>query len=186
MKSLAVIAVCALIAFWVHKKYESDNVYFEKVAPDRSNMSIAERGFLALEREHDLQIKKEESVLRKFQTGELSQEEYEEYLKRRAANERAEHNQAVEDLGNMFDPEKGMFSAAFKMASNPEFKKKKQIEKLENEIKKIISGMSDDSEGATKMKFLGIKWMPVGNTKIDNEMTSYYDEKVSRLIKQVN
>jgi len=169
----------------VHKKYESDNAYYEKIAPDRSNMTIAERGFLALEREHDLEIKKEESVLRKYQTGELSQEEYEAYLKRRTASEREEHNQAVEDLGNVFDPEKGMFSGAFKMASNPEFKKTKQIEKLETEIRKVISEMGTDSESTTKMKFHGIKWVPIGNTKIDDEMSVYYEKKISKLIKQV-
>jgi hypothetical protein len=186
MKSLAVIAVCVLIAFWVHKKYEADNAYYEKTAPDRSNMTIAERGFLALEREHDLEIKKAETVLRKYQTGELSQEEYEEYLKRRTANEREEYNQGVEDLGNMFDPEKGMFSGVIKMASNPELKKIKQIEKLEIEIRNVISKMGTDDESTTKMKLHAVKWVPIGNEKIDNEMSEYYETKISNFIKQLS
>jgi len=118
MKSLALIAICALIAFWVHKKYESDNVYYDVVAPNRSNMTIVERLFLALERENDLEIKYEESVLRRYQTGELSQAEYEEFLNRRAENERKELNDAYVDLANMWDPNKGMFSGMLKLLSN--------------------------------------------------------------------
>ena len=186
MKYFSVIAICAVIAFWVYKKYESDNQYYNNVAPDRSNMNIAERALLALEREHELELRKEETVLRKYQNGELSQDQYEDYLKKKAEQNRSEQQQAIEDIGNMFDPDKGMFSGASKMASKPQFKKQTQIDKLEREIQKILSSLEIEQINVIKIKLMGIKWIPIDNKIIDEEMTKFYKDKISTLINEIN
>ena len=186
MKYFSIIAVCAVIAFWVFKKYESDNQYYDNVAPDRSNMSIAERALLALEREHDLELRKEETVLRKYKNGELSQDQYNEYLKKKAEQDRSEQQQVVEDLGNMFDPDKGMFSGVIKMGSKPQFKKQKQIDKLERDIQKTLSLLENDQTNVIKIKLRGIKWIPIDNKVIDEKMTKFYKNKISTLINEID
>jgi hypothetical protein len=45
--------------------------------------------------------------------------------------------------------------------------------------------MSQDNPSITKARLSVIKWIPVGNSKIDEEMNRYYTERVEALMSHI-
>ena len=182
MRELAVMVVAVAVGVVMYAQYSSDERYYDTVAPSREDVNPLERATLVLQREIDIEQRKEASVLQKFESGEMSLAEYEEYLERKSAREIEE---AYESMGRMFDPEKGMFSGAIKMAQKPEVRKRAQIKKLDTELRDVVSAMAQDNPATTKARLSLIKWMPVGDAKIDEEMDRYYAERVNALMSQI-
>ena len=60
-----------------------------------------------------------------------------------------------------------------------------QIKKLDTELRDVISAMAQDNPATTKARLSLIKWMPVGEAKIDEEMDRYYAERVDALMSQI-
>ena len=185
MRELAVMVVAVAVGAVMYAQYSKDERYYDAVAPSREDMNPLERATLVLQREIDIEQREETSVLQKFESGEMSLTEYEEYLERKSAREQREIEEAYESIGSMFDPEKGMFSGGVKMAQHPEFRKREQIKKLDAELKDVISAMSQDNPSITKARLSVIKWIPVGNSKIDEEMNRYYTERVEALMSHI-
>lgn len=183
MKHISVIVICFLVGFVVYIKFESDNMYYDRIySKDRNNLTIAERGLMAIEREHDLEIRKEEAVLRDYENGKISLEEYENYLQRKLEEENKENEDALEFIGNLYDPEKGMFSGAYKMAMSPKFKKEKQIKELDKTINNLIQDLENENKEIIVIKLKQTTWVPVGDKEIDQEMTKFYEKKIKVIL----
>ena len=148
-------------------------------------LGFAERGISALEREHNLELEKEAAVLRSFEKGEMSREEYQEYLDQKSQAEQRETEEAFAMLKDMYDPEKGMFSGVTKLAKDPSYKKSDQQRKLDKEIKEIIADIGSVSNQAIITRLHLVAWAPVGDPSIDREMTEYYEKKIERAIKSL-
>jgi hypothetical protein len=173
------------VAFWVYKKFEQDNLYYETVAPNRGDMNFLERSVLSLERERDLEISREEAVLRKYQSGEIDQGQYEMYLENQRKKEMQELDDAFESMGKMYDPDKGILSGAIKMKSMPEFQKSDQVKMLDERIDRVVSELGKVSSELTIVKLRSISWTPIGDSKIDKEMTRHYERKVGTIINEL-
>lgn len=185
MKEVVAITIALLLGALLYTNYQSNDKYYDAVAPSRGEMNLLERSALVLEREIDIEQRKEESVLKRFESGEMTLAEYEDYLDRRSKREQKEIEDAFSSMGSMYDPDKGMFSGAFKMAQKPAFKQREQIKKLDAELKTIVSEMSRDDPSVTKAKLSIIKWVPTGDAKIDDEMDKHYQGQVETLLKQM-
>jgi hypothetical protein len=148
-------------------------------------LGFAERGISTLEREHKLELEKEEAVLRKFARGELSREEYQEYLDQKSQAEQRETEEAFAMLKDMYDPEKGMLSGVMKLANDPSNRKSDQQRKLDKEIKEIIADIGSVSNQAIITRLHLVAWAPVGDPSIDQEMTDYYEKKIERAIESL-
>ena len=148
-------------------------------------LGFAERGISALEREHNLELEKEAAVLKSFEKGEMSREEYQEYLDQKSQAEQRETEEAFAMLKDMYDPEKGMFSGVTKLAKDPSYKKSDQQRKLDKEIKEIIADIGSVSNQAIITRLHLVAWAPVGDPSIDLEMTEYYEKKIERAIESL-
>ena len=148
-------------------------------------LGFAERGISALEREHNLELEKEAAVLRSFEKGEMSREEYQEYLDQKSRAEQRETEEALAMLKDMYDPEKGMLSGIAKLANDPSNRKSDQQRKLDKEIKEIIADIGSVSNQAIITRLHLVAWAPVGDPSIDLEMTEYYEKKIERAIKSL-
>ena len=65
-------------------------------------------------------------------------------------------------------------------------KKSSQVKILDEKIQDIISKVSEMDEMSIKLSLKNIKWKPIGNDKIDNEMQVYYNEVINDLLQQFN
>ena len=72
--------------------------------------------------------------------------------------------------------------------SDLELNKKKsfQIKILDEKIQDIISKVTEMDEMSIKLSLKNIRWKPIGNDKIDNEMQVYYNDIVNDLLQQLN
>ena len=186
MRSFVIIGICFVLAFWVYKKFESDNFYYDSLVNDKSEFSVLERGLLSLQREYDLSIRKEEVVLRKYEKGEISQEEYDLYLKLKSKKERAETDQALQDISRVLDPKKGVFSGIIKMTSSPKFQKNKQIGELNKKIEMIVADFGIASNAEIVLRLSTLSWIPIGNVEIDLQMAEYFKNKINNLKLELN
>ena len=159
---------------------ESREKFFQKQL-----LGFAERGISALEREHNLELEKEAAVLKSFEMGEMSREEYQEYLDQKSRAEQRETEEALAMLKDMYDPEKGMLSGIAKLANDPSNRKSDQQRKLDKEIKEIIADIGSVSNQVIITRLHLVAWAPVGDPSIDLEMTEYYEKKIERAIESL-
>ena len=59
MRSLAILAICGLVGFWVYTKFQLDNRYYDSLTKNGEEHTILERAAFALQREYDLEISKD-------------------------------------------------------------------------------------------------------------------------------
>lgn len=158
-------------------------MYYDRIyTEERNDLTIAERGLMALERERDLEIRKEEAVLRDYETGKISLEEYENYLQRKLEEENKEYEDASELIQNLYDPEKGMFSGVYKILMSPKFKKEEQIKELDKTINYLIQELENENKEIIVIKLKQTTWTPVGDKVIDQEMTKLYEKRIKVIL----
>ena len=186
MRSLAILAICGLVGYWVYTQYQLDNRYYDSLTKNGEEHTIFERLAFALQREHSLEISKDEVILNKLEKGEITISEYQSYYDEKSQRQQKETNQAIEDLSNMYDPEKGMFSGLIKMSNSVKNLKKEQILKLDRKIDEIVDNIDIDKPDLSIKKLSTILWRPVGDIQIDSEMTDYYKNKIETVKRQVN
>jgi|ETNmetMinimDraft_13_1059891.scaffolds.fasta_scaffold150481_1 hypothetical protein len=186
MRSLAILAICGLVGYWVYTQYQLDNRYYDSLTKNGEEHTIFERLAFALQREHSLEISKDEVILNKLEKGEITISEYQSYYDEKSQRQQKETNQAIEDLSNMYDPEKGMFSGLIKMSNSVKNLKKEQILKLDRKIDEIVDNIDIDKPDLSITKLSTISWRPVGDKQIDSEMTDYYKNKIETVKRQVN
>ena len=186
MRSLAILAICGLVGYWVYTQYQLDNRYYDSLTKNGEEHTIFERLAFALQREHSLEISKDEVILNKLEKGEITISEYQSYYDEKSQRQQNEENQAIEDLGNLWDPEKGMFSGLIKMSNSVKNLKKEQILKLDRKIDEIVDNIDIDKPDLSITKLSTISWRPVGDKQIDSEMTDYYKNKIETVKRQVN
>ena len=186
MRSLAFLAICGLVGYWVYTQYQLDNRYYDSLTKNGEEHTIFERLAFALQREHSLEISKDEVILNKLEKGEITISEYQSYYDEKSQRQQKETNQAIEDLSNMYDPEKGMFSGLIKMSNSVKNLKKEQILKLDRKIDEIVDNIDIDKPDLSITKLSTISWRPVGDKQIDSEMTDYYKNKIETVKRQVN
>ena len=186
MRSLAILAICGLVGYWVYTQYQLDNRYYDSLTKNGEEHTILERAAFALQREYDLEISKDEAILHKLEKGEITISEYQSYYDEKSQRQQNEENQAIEDLGNLWDPEKGMFSGLIKMSNSVKNLKKEQILKLDRKIDEIVDNIDIDKPDLSITKLSTISWRPVGDKQIDSEMTDYYKNKIETVKRQVN
>ena len=110
MRYLIILAICGLIGYWSYTQNQLDNRYYDSLSKNGEEHTIFERVSFALQREYDLEISKDEVILNKLENGEITIGEYQSYYNEKTQREQKETNQSIEDLGNLYDPEKGIFS----------------------------------------------------------------------------
>lgn len=186
MRSLIILAICGLIGYWAYTQYELDNRYYDSLTKNGEEHTIFERVSFALQREYDLEISKDEAILHKLKKGEITISEYQSYYDEKSQRQQKETNQAIEDLSNMYDPEKGLFSGLIKMSNSVKNLKKEQILKLDRKIDEIVDNIDIDKPDLSITKLSTISWRPVGDKQIDSEMTDYYKNKIETVKRQVN
>ena len=186
MRYLIILAICGLIGYWSYTQNQLDNRYYDSLSKNGEDHTIFERVSFALQREYDLEISKDEVILNKLKNGEITIGEYQSYYDEKTQREQKETNQSIEDLGNLYDPEKGIFSGMIKMANSVNNLKKNQIKELDNKIDKIVDNIDIDGTNLSIIKLSTISWHPVGDKLIDSEMTDFYKNKIETVIRQVN
>ena len=186
MRYLIILAICGLIGYWSYTQNQLDNRYYDSLSKNGEDHTIFERVSFALQREYDLEISKDEVILNKLENGEITIGEYQSYYDEKTQREQKETNQSIEDLGNLYDPEKGIFSGIIKMANSVNNLKKNQIKELDNKIDKIVDNIDIDGKNLSIIKLSTISWHPVGDKLIDSEMTDFYKNKIETVIRQVN
>jgi hypothetical protein len=186
MRYLIILAICGLIGYWSYTQNQLDNRYYDSLSKNGEDHTIFERVSFALQREYDLEISKDEVILNKLENGEITIGEYQSYYDEKTQREQKETNQSIEDLGNLYDPEKGIFTGMIKMANSVNNLKKNQIKELDNKIDKIVDNIDIDGKNLSIIKLSTISWHPVGDKLIDSEMTDFYKNKIETVIRQVN
>jgi hypothetical protein len=186
MRYLIILAICGLIGYWSYTQNQLDNRYYDSLSKNGEEHTIFERVSFALQREYDLEISKDEVILNKLENGEITIGEYQSYYDEKTQREQKETNQSIEDLGNLYDPEKGIFSGMIKMANSVNNLKKNQIKELDNKIYKIVDNIDIDGTNLSIIKLSTISWHSVGDKLIDSEMTDFYKNKIETVIRQVN
>ena len=186
MRYLIILAICGLIGYWSYTQNQLDNRYYDSLSKNGEDHTIFERVSFALQREYDLEISKDEVILNKLENGEITIGEYQSYYDEKTQREQKETNQSIEDLGNLYDPEKGIFSGMIKMANSVNNLKKNQIKELDNKIDKIVDNIDIDGKNLSIIKLSTISWHSVGDKLTDSEMTDFYKNKIETVIRQVN
>ena len=132
--------------------------------------------------------KQRQNILDKLagKDGELSNQEIREFLETESEISLKEDNQAIDQLKKMYDPENGVYSGIFKLKQKHEDKKYQQVEKLDNVIKNIIEDLDKSEIKKTRLKLMMVKWVPIGDTSIDDEMSVYYDNIIQDLLENIN
>lgn len=180
-----VIGFFSITTFWIYQKYNFDNSYYDQVISDRDDLNFTQRVMLFFEREYILQLEREEEVLNKYKKGEISHEEYNQYLNKKIKETRNQTNNGVEVLKQIYDPDNGMFSGIFKMASSPNIQKNKQIQILDKKIDAIIEDLNNQDRDILITLLSAIIWVPVGDETIDKQMSEYYQNKISVLEEKI-
>ena len=184
MRWLIAIAICMVTTYWVYEKYQLENKYIEMRSPADKELSMTDRALIAFQREYELEIEKDEAILRSYQQGKISFQQYNQYFKEKAKRNISEEAAALDMLSTMMDPEEGIYSGVIKMAQRPSMQKKDQIKELEEKINTILDKSETNGPDKTIALLIAIAWMPVGDEKIDNEMTEHYQTKINRLVEQ--
>ena len=73
-----------VITYWVYEKYQLENKYIEMHSPPDKELSMTDRALIAFQREYELEIEKDEAVLRSYQQGKISFQEYNQYFEEKA------------------------------------------------------------------------------------------------------
>lgn len=180
-----VIGFFLITTFWIYQKYNFDNSYYDQVISDRDDLNFTQRVMLFFEREYILELEREEEVLNKYKKGEISHEEYNQYLNKKIIETTNQTNNGVEALKQIYDPDNGMFSGIFKMASSPNIQKNKQIQILDKKIDAIIEDLNNQDRDILITRLSAIIWVPVGDETIDKQMSEYYQNKISVLEEKI-
>ena len=180
-----VIGFFSILIFWVYQKYNFDNSYYDQVISARDDLNFTQRVMLFFEREYILELEREEEVLNKYKKGDISHEEYNQYLNKKIKETTNQTNNGVELLKQIYDPENGIFSGIFKMASSPNIQKNKQIKILDKKIDAIIEDLNNQDRDILTTRLSAISWVPVGDETIDKQMSEYYQNKISVLEEKI-
>ena len=117
--------------------------------------------------------------------GELTNEEINKFLKNEAEIAAQEAEQAMNQLKKMYDPEYGIFSGIHKRQAKLEFIKNDQVAKLDNQIQTIVVELENLGPQITRLKLKMVRWVPIGDSTIDKEMTDHYLKLVESLINEI-
>tara|TARA_B100001059_G_C17685401_1_gene502058 strand:+ start:221 stop:796 length:576 start_codon:yes stop_codon:yes gene_type:complete len=178
IRYIIVIGFFSITTFWIYQKYNFDNSYYDQVISDRDDLNFTQRVMLFFEREYILELEREEEVLNKYNKGEISHEEYNQYLNKKIKETTNQTNNGVEVLKQIYDPDNGIFSGIFKMASSPNIQKNKQIQILDKKIDAIIEDLNNQDRDILITRLSAIIWVPVGDETIDKQMSKYYQNKI--------
>ena len=185
IRYIIVIGFFSITTFWIYQKYNFDNSYYDQVISDRDDLNFTQRVMLFFEREYILELEREEEVLNKYKKGEISHEEYNQYLNKKIKETTNQTNNGVEVLKQIYDPDNGIFSGIFKMASSPNIQKNKQIQILDKKIDAIIEDLNNQDRDILITRLSAIIWVPVGDETIDKQMSEYYQNKISVLEEKI-
>jgi len=118
--------------------------------------------------------------------GELTNDEIYKFLKNESEITAEEDARAIEELKKLYDPDTGMFSGLFKYNKKLNEQTKKQAEKLDEAILSIIDQSNELGPQKSVLRLKMIHWIPIGNQKIDEQMSNQYKKIVNDLILQLN
>ena len=117
--------------------------------------------------------------------GELTNEEINQFLKNEAEIAAQEDEQAMNQLKKMYDPEYGIFSGIYKKNKKLEYKKNEQVAKLDDQIRTTLYELENLGPQKTRLKLKMVRWVPIGDSTIDKEMTDHYLKLVESLIDEI-
>ncbi len=117
--------------------------------------------------------------------GELTNKEISQFLKNEAEIAAQEDEQAMNQLKKMYDPEHGIFSGLYKRNAKLEYTKNEQVAKLDNQIQTIVVELENLGPQITRLKLKMVRWVPIGDSTIDKEMTDHYLKLVESLINEI-
>lgn len=181
--STGMLLVFALGVYWVYEKYNLENNYINARVSDDSGGNILERLSIGVQRQLDLETEKDRIAVDAYSRGEISFEEYQEYVSKKAEDERKEEEKAFAALANMYDPDDGMLRGVGKMKEKSDAKKQQQIDSLEQQILEILNSSKDAPQEIIVRKLKMVEWIPIGHVYTDNEMSRFYEERISKIIK---
>ncbi len=173
------------------KKDTSENLLSNKNVKDQKSYLINEI-FSLMNKKMDNKKEQELLILEKLTQNKsiIKIDDIKEYYKLLSDKEKQETREAYNLLKNMYNPETGLFSAIIKFNKKIDLelnkKKSSQVKILDKKIQDIISKVTEMDEMSIKLSLKTIKWKPIGNDKIDNEMKVYYDEVINDLLNQLN
>ena len=173
------------------KKDTSENLLSNKNVKDQKSYLINEI-FSLMNKQMDNKKEQELLILEKLtqNKSKIKIDDIKGYYKLLSDKEKQETKEAFNLLKNMYNPETGLFSEIIKFNKKKDLelnkKKSSQVKILDKKIQDIISKVTEMDEMSIKLSLKTIKWKPIGNDKIDDEMKVYYDEVINDLLNQLN
>ena len=99
-------------------------------------------------------------------------------------------DQSDQIMAELIDPEDGtikrLFDFIMRMINEERARKEQQANALDKKIKFIVSNVKNLGVSNAKLQLATIKWQPIGSKKIDSEMSAYYQELTTSIIKQLD
>lgn len=187
LKELSILSTVLLGSFTLSVFAEQEQQI--KHETDSALQTMMDLGAKVFEEEYARQNRAADLLLKKYEAGEITLEDYYRLEAERRQleyqQEVAEIEGAMESISSFYDLEDGPMAGLVKKASSLETRRERQINELNFKIDRILENVTEENVWQTKLKLLNISWVPLGDTQIDREMSTYFHTKIETIIAEM-
>ena len=172
LTNVLLLILVLIFGYWVHMTYEASNNRFD-VSHIANNFPSKVEG--ASNPRYGSDGNDELVQTSVSNSKKLTPEQFEQFLDIQSQKEQ-------DELKQLFG-KNGFFTTLFyELSEREEQKKQIQISRMDKKIQELIFALDESNREDIKLKLSLISWTPIGHTKIDKDMSAFYEKKINTLL----